>query len=442
MVASQSSSRPVRNRRRGLFRQQSLKQLDKPEDFQVPLRVVGPVDWLVGLLCLAFCISIILWSCISRYRETVQGRGILVRTDGMFIGINAPKAGWIDEVVAQGRKVKAHDLVASLATPEEDARIQDMQSRIAQIETQQASISKRYIQRIAVETRAQQRRRDELQESAGLTERRIAEAAVTLSNREYLFNNGAGTIDRVHEARERLFASREALSHTRADLASLDSVLLSLEGQRDLELESIHRQLLELQGQLEQAKLARKLADEIRAPQAGLVALVPVTKNALVAAGQRIITLETGESKLEVLFFVPGDLGKRIEPGMQVRISPTTAPREEYGMLIGKVVSISPHPEGQAEISEHLGNPELARMMAKDGTPFEVRATLELAPSEPVPDDDEDEDDVRHNPYTWTSTRGTTISLSSGQMVVADVTVRQAPPISLVIPALRRWTGL
>ena len=427
---SEVESPPATQRGTGsLFRQQSLQQLDRPEDFHAPLRVVGRVEWIVGLLCLALCIAVIVWACLARYRETVEGPGIFVRSGGVFIGLNAPKSGWIDGLVPAGQKVTAGQIVASLTTPEEDARIADLERRIDQAEDHRTAITQRYEVRVAAENVSQQRRREELDEAADLTRQRIAEAEGTLANREMLFSRGAGTTDRVQEARERLFSARSSLSRTQSELAALNGAILALGGTRDQELEASQRQILDLKGQLEQARLSRKLADEIRAPRDGMVALVPVTMNALVTAGQRIVTLETGGERLEALFFVPGDMGKRITPGMEVRLSPSIAPREEYGMLVGKVVSVSPQPEGQAEIAERLGNPDLARQMARNGAPFEVRATLETAAGET-------------GGYAWTSERGQEIPLSSGLLLTANVTVRRAAPITLIIPALRRWTGL
>ncbi len=413
----------------GLFRKQSLQQLERAEDYTVPLRVTSRMDWAAAFLCLALCVAVVAWACLARYRVVVEGPGVLVRGGGVFIGINAPKAGWIDALVSVDEKVGKGQLVASLTTPEEDARVLDLENRIAQLSLQQEAIATRYEIRLAAETQAQQRRRDELEESISLTQQRIKEAQDTLTNREFLFARGSGTVDRVQEARERLFSARETLAHRRSDLVALDSAILNITGMRDQDLEASHRQLLDLRGQLQQAKLSRQLADEIRAPQAGIAVLVPVTVNTLVAPGQRLVTLETGSNRLEALFFVPGDMGKRIEPGMDVRLSPTTAPREEYGMILGRVVSVSPQPEGQEEIAARLGNAELARVMAQNGTPFEVRAVLDVPADNPAG-------------YQWTSERGEEIALSSGLMLQANVTVRQAPPITLVIPALRRWTGL
>jgi NHLM bacteriocin system secretion protein len=393
------------------------------------LRIVGPVEWLVGLLCLGLCVLTVVWSVLAQYRETVEGPGMLVRSGGVFIGINAPKAGWVDGLVSTGQQVQAGQIVASLTTPEEEARIADLENRISQIESHRDSITQRYEGRRVVETHTQQRRREELEEAVDLTRRRIEEAESILANRERLFSRGADTIERVQEARERLFSARSSLSHTQAELAALTSALLALDASRDQELEANHRQLLDLRGQLEQARIAYSLANEVRAPKDGVVALVPVTMSALVAAGQRIVTLETGGDRLEALFFVPGDVGKRVVPGMEVRLSPTTAPREEFGMIYGRVVSVSPQPVGQAEIAERVGNPELARLMSRNGAPFEVRATLDLSPGNP-------------EQSAWSSRRGQEVSLSSGLLLTANVTVRRAAPITLVIPALRRWTGL
>ena len=163
-----------------------------------------------------------------------------------------------------------------------------------------------------------------------------------LSSRQHLFAYGAGTTDRVQEAWERLFAAREALSRNDAELAAVTRNVIVLQAQQDGELEANHRQLLDLQGQLAQARLARTLADEIRAPRAGVVTQVPVTTSALVAAGQRIVTLETGGNRLQALFIVAGELGKRVTPRMEVQIAVSTAPREEFGNLLGRVVSVSP----------------------------------------------------------------------------------------------------
>jgi hypothetical protein len=71
------------------------------------------VEWLVGLLCLALCVSIVVWSFLARHRETLESLGVLVRNGGVFIGTNAPKADWID--VPAGPFTKARRLTAAHA---------------------------------------------------------------------------------------------------------------------------------------------------------------------------------------------------------------------------------------------------------------------------------------------------------------------------------------
>ena len=107
---------------------------------------------MAGLVCLMLCIGAVVWSCVVQVREPVQGAGILIRSGGTFIGINSPKAGWIDELAKVGQSVDAGHIVASLTTPEEDARIADFERRMAQVNEQRGAVEQRFAARLAAET--------------------------------------------------------------------------------------------------------------------------------------------------------------------------------------------------------------------------------------------------------------------------------------------------
>ncbi|MBX6743336.1 MAG: hypothetical protein IRY87_14980 [Acetobacteraceae bacterium] len=113
-----------------------------------------------------------------------------------------------------------------------------------------------------------------------------------------------------------------------------------------------------------------------------------------------------------------------------MRLSPTTARREEYGALLGTVSAVSPVPLTQQEVADLLSSPDLARQFAGEQAPILVRVRLRRDVS------------AGPNAYAWTSRKGQEVVLDNGLLVTADVTVRAAAPIELVIPALRRWTGL
>ena len=93
-------------------------------------------------------------------------------------------------------------------------------------------------------------------------------------------------------------------------------------------------------------------------------------------AGEAILNLEETDAPFEVTLFVPFAEGKKIQPGMEVRISPDTVRREEFGFMLGKVQSVSSQPVTSEEVVAKLGR-DLAQKYVRD-TPFEVKAVPEI----------------------------------------------------------------
>ena len=82
----------------------------------------------------------------------------------------------------------------------------------------------------------------------------------------------------------------------------------------------------------------------------------------------------------------------------------------------------------QADIAVMIGNADLAKQFSPDKATVIVTVELQKSPT--------------GNRYAWTSSRGQTVDLENGTLVSGEVAVRTAAPIELVLPALRRWTGL
>ncbi len=82
---------------------------------------------------------------------------------------------------------------------------------------------------------------------------------------------------------------------------------------------------------------------------------------------------------MELLLYVPPEFGKKVAPGMDVRIEPSTVKKEEYGTLIGKVVAVSDFPMTAEGMASVLQNPQLVTRFMEQGPPYAVR--VELAPN-------------------------------------------------------------
>ncbi len=93
------------------------------------------------------------------------------------------------------------------------------------------------------------------------------------------------------------------------------------------------------------------------------------------------------------VLFVPASAGKRVQPGMRVRISPSTVKREEYGSMLGKVAWAAEFPSTQRGMIRLLGNEALVQKLMEEGPPIQVNVALERDPRTPTG-------------YRWSSSTG------------------------------------
>ena len=114
---------------------------------------------------------------------------------------------------------------------------------------------------------------------------------------------------------------------------------------------------------------------------------------------------------------------------MEVRVEPNTVKREEYGAIVGKVATVSDFPVTPQGMLADLHNDALVKRFSQDGAPYAAKVTLERDPS-------------TVSGYRWTSGKGPPIPLSSGTLTRAEVTTREQPPINLVIPLMKRLSGI
>ena len=222
----------------------------------------------------------------------------------------------------------------------------------------------------------------------------------------------------------------DLIANLRTQLTQLDAKSREIEQQHlettsdsDLRVQEIEREIAKYEEDL-------KTKSQIVSEYSGRILEVTASIGQIVNAGQRLGAIETDDPNgklLAVAYFQVSD-GKKIEPGMEVRITPATIERERYGGIIGKVVSVSAFPVTTDAITNVVGNAEVAQSLSAGGTKIEVFAELGADASSPTG-------------YRWTSGRGPDIKVTAGTTGGVRATVEDRRPIALVIPILRRWSG-
>ncbi len=257
----------------------------------------------------------------------------------------------------------------------------------------------------------------------------VTAAKSELDATQTLFNGGLTTKTRLDQVRQNYF---EAVAR-RDDLAvkakGLDSQTMALTSQRDQALNQIDLSIIEAESDVTSARDTLDEARTVIALETGRVTEIEVNPGDNITADTHILTISYGDPALSAVIYIPATSGESIKPGMVARIMPSTVRTDEYGTVIGQVVSVSPYPASQASIQRQLNDTDLARDFLQSGPRIEVRVDLASDPSTP-------------SGLKWSSGRGPSTLVREGALAGADVTVREQPPASLVIPALRRLLGL
>ncbi|MEP6767998.1 MAG: NHLP bacteriocin system secretion protein [Acidobacteriota bacterium] len=376
----------------GLFRKSALEKLSSPEQLDVMMRVTSPTGWiaLIGTgIILAF---VVVWSVVGSIGIRVDGQGMLIRGAAVY-DVSSGAQGRIEQVlVSAGDRIKKGQVVAKIAQPELTLKISNTKAGLAQLEEQRAASGQRGSS-IVVQYQAQARA---LREKVGVQQRLVARGLLT-----------NGTLLRTQEQ----LASTEALISQNKDSQS---------GQV-IRVEDLRRQLKELEEQLASST-------DVKSPYEGRVLEVTSSGGNMISPGTRLLTLEPLNAPLETVIYIPAGEGKKVRPGMQVRISPTTVKAEEYGFLVGKVKSVSEFPVTPEGLRKVLRNDKLVETLMGKSAPIEAVATLIPDPSTP-------------SGYRWSSSKGPPTQVNSGTLATASVVVESRSPISYVLPVVKRSLG-
>jgi HlyD family secretion protein len=415
---------------KSIFRKTSIDRLSSPEQLDKLIPVTDTKSWLALGMLLAMLATAIVWSIVGALPSRVSGDGILITAGGRVFDAVAPADGVLEEItVAVDDLVEKGQIVAVLSQRDLQLQFDAAQATLQEFEADLARITDEVDQQEALRIAAIEESIRSADERLATVIARLEQAEKRLADEKGLFERGISTNPRVLERQLAVDDIDREVNQLEQQLAELevsrfDGNVSGIQRKQDARrlVNEARRDLTSIEAQLERGTA-------IVAPDAGRVTEVQAAVGTIVARGQPAISFESLGDGLELVLYVPPQYGKSVQSGMKVQISPKTAPREEYGTVLGSVSSVSGFPSTVEGMMAVVRNSELVRQFSSDGPPYRARVRLQADP-----------DSV--SGYHWTSDRGDELDLRSGTLANAEVTVRSQKPIEMVIPILREWTGL
>jgi multidrug resistance efflux pump len=149
-----------------------------------------------------------------------------------------------------------------------------------------------------------------------------------------------------------------------------------------------------------------------------------VWRGDFIREGTIMFLVDPATGSADATLYVPFAVGKRAQPGMPVQIAPTTARREEYGVMSGEVVRVADFPATAQEITALVDDADLAKQYLSQGSVVQVRVHLSRDPATP-------------SGFVWSSGEGPPYKITNGTPVVGTIVIDEQRPISLLFPAAR-----
>ena len=203
-----------------------------------------------------------------------------------------------------------------------------------------------------------------------------------------------------------LVQKKETLEH----IGSQDDITIKMS------IIDVEQEIKECQKQIEN--------NEIKSNYDGIVSELSVVNGQVIAAGDYVARLSQANTKDDVVIcYLPVADGRSIKVGMDVLIYPSTADRQEYGHMLGKVEYVDAYVTSRNAIINQVGVISLVDSFLENGPVVEVVISLER-------------DENSKNGYCWSNKNGMDVELTSGTMVSADIITKNLSPISMMFPNL------
>jgi HlyD family secretion protein len=415
-----------------VFRKVALERLSSPEQLDELMQVTDPRGWLV-LTAFGLVLATALgWGILGALPQDVSGVGMLVKSGGVFEVIASSPGRITDVAVRVGDLVTEGQVVARLAQPDLADRLAEAKAVLAVLRDQRAEIVAHGSQDVALQTRLLGEQRATVEQAMAAAEQSARWYEEKIGIQEKLVAEGLLTRQTLLNTRQQLDAARQRIGEGRSQLAQIAVQDLDLRNRRHEEVRSIDTKIEAQQRAVADLERDVKGTTEIVAQHTGRIVEIISEQGALVGAGEPILTLDLmGRTvkELVAIIYVPSVHGKQVKVGMPAFVAPATVKREEFGLMLGRVTYVSDYPATTRRMLRTLKNDKLVAALAGADAPYEVHVDLLV-------------DEGTVSGYQWTSSGGPPLKILSGTVAAGQITVAERRPIEMVIPLIRKHTGL
>lgn len=415
-----------------VFRKVSLDRLSSPEQLDQLMQVTDARGWIILSAFGVVLATAVLWGFLGSVSQDVPCSGMLVKSGGVF-EVSALSTGRItDLAVRVGDMVTEGQVVARMAHPDRAEKLFDAKAVLTELKAQHEEIVVHGSKDVALQTQMLAQQRATVTRTIAAAERSAKSYRETAELQAKLVSEGLLTRQTELATRHQLDQAEQQIGDGHSQLAKIAVQELELRAKHDKEISASQTKIAAQERVIAMLDREMKSYTEVVSPHTGRIVEIIADQGTLVAPGEAIVTLDLAGrtvKELEAILYVPSSYGKQIQVGMTAYVSPSTVKREEFGLMVGRVTYVSDYPATSRGMLRILKNEKLLASLIGEDSPYEVHADLLV-------------DERTFSGYRWSSSHGPPLKIQSGTRAAAYITVARRRPIEMVIPLLRKYSGI
>ncbi|MCH2034305.1 MAG: NHLP bacteriocin system secretion protein [Tenacibaculum sp.] len=417
----------------GFFRKAALEKLSTPEKLDQLIKVTSPKGWIALLTIIVALGTGIAWSFFGNVKTKLNVVGVLL-------------GGEIHEVVAtsQGQLIKLNVSIGDTVNEGDVIAIIDQPELFQEIEKAKANLSNRILDFKKIEsygTKDSKTHKEMFHKEHVIIELQIKAEEnnlnfllAQLEKEKALLKKGLITNSQVVNTQQKIDVSKSTLETIKYNLITTENIQLTNDFKREERVNLGKQRIAEAERRLKHLQERYEIQTNIRSSYGGEVVELLSDIGVMVRQGSPLFKLKNknaiaSNDKLRGVLYIPAQDGKKIKEEMEALVVPSTVQPEEFGFMKGKVVYVSDFPVTQKGMMTTVKNDQLVSSLLSRGALFEVYVEFE-------------EDKDAYSGFKWTSARGPEIAINEGTSCQGKITVKTEPPITTVVPALKKFFDL
>jgi len=369
MPIDKPSTPPNKSDEQSIFREISLERLANPEQLDSPLVIVTSKTW-IGLSCITgLLFMILLWALFGSIPITAKGKGVMINEKGFFM-VETKLTGVVKNLYAhEGEFEPEGALLAEIFNSEIEIELKGSQSAIQELKKDLEILKKTVAEEIETQTNSLQAQINIKEFSRKELIKSIDDLKLNLEKQKVLFSKGLISANAFEKEEYDLSEKETALSLLQVDLNDLQYQLPPISHYRSSDIKKMEEDLSDAIEKNRTLEITHSYS-QVYSPSDGNILEVLSTVDDQVAEGNPLFWMEhaTPHQKSHTLFtgFFPVASGKRILTHTRVQIELATVDPQEYGYLLGEVISVSEYPVSKDSIAQMIHNPELINYLTSE----------------------------------------------------------------------------